>query len=246
MIAPTRRYHPVVHVARPARAHVVGRAQTTPVVDSLLRSSERTLLIRSRGPYEVGILAALDQEDVLRLEIAMDDPCRCVAASASSTCRTTCAARPCGIRPPSAVSRRPGYARAGVHHDEQRSVGACRGRDVDDVLVSDRRGRARLALEAPMTSLDLRTREQHLHGHALADQEVLGLVDRAIAAGRDVPLQLVLLSRTCPTRLATPAAIRSAPRCGGLARERLGVVRRAPGLAKPRLRSSLIRTYPPR
>ena len=142
--------------------------------------------------HEVGV-AALDQVDVLGLHVAVEDPlgvrgaerARHLAGDAQAALdrQRRLAHRQLGQR----------FAVEELHDDERAAVvGGAEVGDVDDVLVADRAREPRL-LQQARDEVALRDEllQQHLHRDALADDGVLGLVDRAHAALADAAHDLV-------------------------------------------------------
>jgi hypothetical protein len=110
---------------------------------------------------------------------------------------------------PELAERRERAAREELHDEEGRAVGqVAHVGHVDDVIVADQRGGARLALEALDDVAVTRVLAvQALERDLLADEEVLGLVDATHAAdaedlgdpvtvGDDDPDALVVIGRT--------------------------------------------------
>ena len=127
---------------------------------------------------EVGVLAT-ENEQVLRLDVAMDDALRVRGGE-----------HRCGLRDHAedpllaelGLARetlREGLAVEVLHHHERPTVdGGAEVGDRDDVLVVDRRRELRFLLEALHDRFTLRVLlEQHLHGHALVDVRVRRFVD---------------------------------------------------------------------
>ena len=158
-----------------------GASSSSSLARSVLRDAEVDDL------HEVLVLA-LQEEQVLRLDVAVDDALRVRGGE-----------RRRGLRgdPQDALLGQLRLAREALgerlaleelHHDERAAVvGVAEVGDVDDVLVADRRRELRLLLEARDDRFALRVLlEQHLDRDALADQRVRRLVDRAHAALADL------------------------------------------------------------
>ena len=137
---------------------------------------------------EVGIAAALDQVDVLGLEIAVDDALgvRFGQRLAHLIHDVDDAAQ--RLRAVALDLLIPVATVEEFEHHEERAIGhATHVRDFDDVFVADRRGRQRLLVEARddlgvLGQLSV----EHLDRDASLDQRVLALVHRAHTAFADL------------------------------------------------------------
>src|SRR5690606_21065954 len=125
--------------------------------------------------------AAGDQEHVLGLEIAMDDALR-VRGRERAADLARDLERAGDVDRTLALDHAAELDALEVLHDEVHAavLGGPRVRDVDDVRVTDLRGRTRLAAE-PLDEIGHAAvaRVQDLEGDALADLDVLGHVDLA-------------------------------------------------------------------
>ena len=137
---------------------------------------------------EVGAALALDEVDVLRLHVAVDDP---VAVRGAQPLRDLHQDRARAVPVHRARLLQPlpeVLAVQVLHRDEHQPLGRlAEVRDVDDVLVADAR-RALGLLQEPGDQIGpaRQVLEQDLERDLLLDQRVLGLVDRAHPALADL------------------------------------------------------------
>ena len=128
--------------------------------------------------HEVGLAAPLDEHDVARLEVAVDDALGVGLVERGHDLRHDSHDARERQREVVAKDLREIAAREQLHGDVERAVGVlARVDDLDRVRVVQFRGALRLALEAPHELLVVHeVGVQHLHGDGLAERELLALV----------------------------------------------------------------------
>ncbi len=192
--------------------HVLGRSEDHPG----LRQPRAVVVVGAddlRDPevqhlHEVRAPLALNQEDVLRLHVAVDDPLPVRGAQPLGDLHedaARAAPRQRALGPQGAPQVLPLQE---LHRDVDQAVaGLPEVRDVDDVLVADARGALRLLQEArDQLGTAAQIGEEDLQRDALADDRMLGLVHRAhaplahladdpVAIGDDRPDQRIFRGR---------------------------------------------------
>ena len=179
-----------------------GVPSTMPVCVSLQRLLLERVGLDGLGDAEVEHLdevapAAVDEEDVLGLDVAVHD-----AALVRRAERRGCLAHdvehaPLGERALALEQLRQAVPLEVLHDDEGASVlGRARVGDVDDVLVADRRRQPRLLHQAlrHLGAIEVLF-AQHLDRHGLGQQHVRGLVHGAHAAFADLARQAVAIGQ---------------------------------------------------
>src|SRR5262249_48557390 len=153
------------------------------------------------------IAAAPDQEQVVGLQIAMDDPLG-VARRQPRAALPEDVARLVELEWSRREARGQALALEQLHHDVDDEAAASlldspEVDDVDDVLVADVVGRLGLVEEARGQHLVAdQLLEQHLDGDALADERMLAEVDGAHATLADLGFDLVVADARADQGLA--------------------------------------------
>ena len=145
------------------------------------------------------LVVSLGKEHVLRLEIAVNDAGRVRPAEAAEGLRGEVER----VEDREAPAREAGaevFAVEELHHEERLArVGLAGVEDLDDVRALHRRDSARFAMKARQRRGIRPSVDDHeLQRDALADRDVLRLVDRAHPAAPEEAKDLVLASRDRP------------------------------------------------
>ena len=161
-----------------------------------LRARVTLAMPKSRILTKSRCAVALDEHDVVGLEIAVDDAGGVRVLERAQDLAHDLRARARGGSGPAAMPSDSDCAREELHHQEQRAVGgAAEVGDGDDVRVGEAAGGLGLALEAARELvLAAELGQQDLDREIAAHHHVLGAVDGAHAADADAADDAVALA----------------------------------------------------
>ena len=131
------------------------------------------------------VAVAVDHH-VRRLQVAVDTPRSCAAATPAQSCRAISIALSCGMRPMRRSSDGEVFAVHVLHRQEPAAVGVAEVVQAADVLVRDLARDAQLVVELrPARGIAPRRLGQELQRDRLIEREVVGPIDLAHAAAAE-------------------------------------------------------------